>query len=125
MDLFSKLRGMNLLVIDDDEWVRDSLQRYFECEGCRITALEAGEEGLDFIKGEAVDIFIVDYRLPGIDGVEFIKMLPMDHSKSLKILITAYGSGEVVYKAQKAGVHKIIPKPFTSKDIEETLGQLI
>ena len=45
MDLFSKLKKMRILLIDDDEWIRDSLSLYFEGEGCHLLALETAEEG--------------------------------------------------------------------------------
>lgn len=48
MDLYKKLRDMHLLLIDDDEWIRESLRLYFENEGCNIVALETAEEGRHF-----------------------------------------------------------------------------
>jgi len=45
VDLFSKLKKMRMLLIDDDEWIKDSLSLYFEAEGCHLLALETAEEG--------------------------------------------------------------------------------
>jgi CheY-like chemotaxis protein len=52
MDLFSKLKKMRILLIDDDEWIRDSLSLYFEGEGCHLFALETAEEGIEALKGQ-------------------------------------------------------------------------
>lgn len=116
---------MNLLLIDDDEWVRDSLYLFFKCEGCNIVARESAEKGLEILKKQRFDIIIADYRLPGIDGIEFIRRLPPKQSGALKILITAYGSKNVISKAQKAGIDETIVKPFDSDAIEASLKRLI
>ena len=116
---------MHLLLIDDDEWVRDSLRMFFESEGCDIVALETAEEGLDFATGCHFDIIIVDYRLPGMDGLEFIRHLPANQANALKVLITAYMSEDLLSRAKKSGFHDFIPKPFTTEIIEESLERLI
>ena len=125
MDLYTKLRRMHLLLIDDDEWVRDSLRLFFESEGCQIVALETAEEGLNFTANRHFDIIIVDYRLPGMDGLEFIKQLPASQADTLKVLITAYGSEDLLLKAKQSGFHACIPKPFTTEIIEASLERLI
>jgi len=125
MELFEKLRSMNLLLIDDDEWVRESLQLFFESEGCNIVALETAEEGLSFTAHQNFDIIIADFRLPGMDGLEFFKNLPANHAGTLKVLITAYGSEDLLSKAKNSGVHGFIPKPFTTEIIEKCLILLV
>ena len=57
MDLFYKLRNITILLIDDDEWIRDSLCIFFESDGCHVTALETTEEGMGAIRKQAYDIF--------------------------------------------------------------------
>ncbi len=125
MDLFTKLRSMRLLLIDDDEWVRDSLRLFFESEGCQIVALETAEEGLNATMSHNFDLIIVDYRLPGMDGIEFIKHLPANQAGTLKVLITAYGSEDLFLKAKQSGFNEFIPKPFTTEIIEESLKRLV
>ena len=125
MDLFSRLKEMKILLIDDDEWIRDSLTLFFEGEGCRLVAFETAEEGLDAIKKKSYDIVIADYKLPGMDGLEFFSQLQKSHPSVIKILITAYGSKEVVSEAFKLGIHDFIDKPFTSDSIESSLSRLI
>ncbi len=49
MDLFEKLKEMKILLIDDDEWIRDSLSIYFQSEGCDLKALETAEEGMEVL----------------------------------------------------------------------------
>ena len=125
MDLFSKLKEMKVMLIDDDRWIRDSLTSFFEGEGCRLLALETAEEGMKILKDQIYDIIIADYRLPGIDGLEFFKRIQDTQPNTMKILITAYKDQKVVSEATKIGIQGFIEKPFTSKTIEQTLSWLI
>ena len=125
MDLFSKLKEMRILLIDDDEWIRDSLNIFFESEGCQITTLETAEEGVEELERHGYDIIIADYRLPGMDGLEFFEQIKESHPDVVKILITAYGSKDVFLKARKIGIQEFIDKPFTSETIEKPLYRLI
>jgi CheY-like chemotaxis protein len=116
---------MHLLLVDDDEWVRNSLQMFFESEGCEIVALETAEEGLKLTTSHHFDIILVDYRLPGMDGLEFVKHLPDNQADAVKVLITAYGSDEIFLRARQSGFHACIPKPFTTEIIEASLARFI
>ena len=124
MDPFDELKKMKMLLIDDDEWIRDSLSIYFESLGCHLNALETAEEGIEALKKQDYDIIITDYRLPGMDGLEFLKRAKESHPQAKKILVTAYRSQEVVSEAINMGIHDFIDKPFTAKTIEESLSFL-
>jgi DNA-binding NtrC family response regulator len=125
MDPFDKLKKMKMLLIDDDEWIRDSLSMYFESRGCHLKVLETAEEGLKALKIQDYDIIVTDYRLPGMDGLEFLKRVQDSHPQAMKILITAYRSEDVVSKANRIGIHDFIDKPFTAKTIEDSLSRLL
>jgi len=115
---------MKILLVDDDEWIRDSLRLFFEAEGCHILALETAEEAMEELNCQNYDIIITDYKLPGMDGVEFFRRIQSSHPDTIKILITAYKSEVVVDEARKAGVQHLIAKPFTSDTIEASLTRL-
>ena len=124
MDLFDKLKDMKILLIDDDEWIRDSLSLFFEFEPCGFRALETAEQGLKELESKDYDIIILDYRLPGMNGLEFLKRIQETHPQVIKILITAYGSKEIFSQAIELGVHDFIDKPFSTKAIEDSLSRL-
>jgi CheY-like chemotaxis protein len=121
MNIFSKLQNMKILLIDDDEWIRDSLSIFFEAEGCRIVSVETAEEGLEALRLQDYDIIITDYKLPGMDGIEFLRQIQKSQQNAKKVLITAYKSELVVEEAKKVGVQHLIAKPFTSETIEASL----
>jgi DNA-binding NtrC family response regulator len=125
MNLYSKLKEKKILLVDDDEWIRDSLTVYFGTEGCHIMAVETAEEGLELLKQEDWDIIFTDYKLPGIDGLTFSKRIQEIRPDAINILITAHKSKEVVSEARSAGIQDLIDKPFTIKTIEDSLSRLL
>jgi len=124
MDIFLKLKNMNILLVDDDEWIRDSLSMYFESEDCRISVQETAENALAELERRKFDVIITDYKLPGMDGIAFLEKVKISHPNAVKIMITAYVSEIDVRRAKQAGAQDLIPKPFTSKTIEECLTRL-
>ena len=116
---------MKILLVDDDEWIRDSLSLFFEAEGCNLLALETAEEGIEAIERQEYDIVISDYRLPGMNGLEFLKKVKDKQPEAVEILITAYGSDEILKEAKKMGVQDFISKPFTSENVEASLSRLL
>jgi len=125
MDLFRQLKNMKILLIDDDEWIRDSLRIFFEAEDCQVVVFETAEEGLAELKYQTYDLIIVDYKLPGLDGLEFLKRIQDDHSDVMKVLITAYRTEGIISEARKLQIQGFIEKPFTSERLMASLEHLI
>ena len=125
MDIFDRIKNMKILLVDDDEWIRDSLSLFFEAEGCNLQTFETAEEGMEAVKKQAYDIVISDYKLPGMDGLEFLRRVKEKLPKSFEVLITAYANCEIIKEAKEVGVKDIIPKPFTSEDVEKSLARII
>ena len=125
MELFSKLKKMSILLVDDDEWIRHSLTLFFENESCRLTALETAEEAVAALEKKSYDIIIADYRLPGMDGLQFFRKIKDSNGKARKVMITAYGNEDLVSESEVLGVEAFIEKPFTSKTIEDVLSGLL
>ncbi len=125
MDLYQRLRNMKILVIDDDEWIRDALQLLFIAEKCDLSALATAEEGMTALSEQRFDIIICDYKLPGMDGLAFFKGIQQSHPDVLKVLITAYGNEKIANEAARTGVHDFIQKPLTINAIERSLAGLV
>ena len=125
MDIFNVLKKMKILLIDDDEWIRDSMTLFFESEDCRIMVLETAEEGLKEIKAHSYDIILIDYKLPGINGLEFLEQIRAFYPKAVRILLSAYGDSEIIERAKNMGIQDFIEKPFTWEAIEKSLSRAI
>ena len=125
MDIFNRIKNMKILLVDDDEWIRDSLSLFFEAEGCNLRTFETAEEAMEAVTQQAYDIVISDYKLPGMDGLEFLRRVKEKQPNAFEILITAYANREICEEAKMVGVRDIIPKPFTSEDVETSLSRII
>jgi DNA-binding NtrC family response regulator len=125
MDIFGKLRDMRILLVDDDEWIRDSMTIYFENEGCELQAVETAEEALSALESQYYDIIIADYKLPDMDGIQFFKRIQDRFSNAIRILISAFGNDDLISEAQRIGVEDYIDKPFGTSAIVESLTRLI
>ena len=125
MDIFNRIKNMKILLVDDDEWIRDSLSIFFEAEGCNLLTFETAEEAIEAVKQQVYDIVISDYKLPGMDGLEFLRRVKEKQPNAFEILITAYANCEIVKEADEIGVKDIIPKPFTSEDVETSLSRIV
>lgn len=112
-----------ILLIDDDAWIRDSMGVFFESEGSCFLALETAEDGLDELAQRDYDIVICDYRLPGMDGLSFFKLIR--GKDSVKLLITAYDSDTLSDEARAVGVDGYLVKPLDMKAIEAELRRLV
>jgi DNA-binding NtrC family response regulator len=125
MNIFEKLKKMELMLVDDDEWIRDSMRIFFENEGCNLVTAETAEEALKIIKKQHFDIIIADLRLPGISGIKLFEYVRDSNKGLIKILITAYMDKKVSSDAKKAGIDDLIEKPFTSETIEKVLSKFL
>ena len=100
-----------ILVVDDDETIRNLLRDYLETDGHRILQAEDGEEALDVLHRESVDLLITDMVMPRMDGLTLIRHLRQAGSR-VKILAAA-GWGEVsLPRAVQLGADATIEKPL-------------
>ena len=125
MDIFNRIKNMKILLVDDDEWIRDSMSFFFEAEGCNLLTFETAEEAMEAVTQQTYDIVFSDYKLPGMDGLEFLRRVKEKQPNAFEIFVTAYANCEIEKEANEIGVKDIIPKPFTSEDVETSLSRII
>jgi len=125
MELFAELKKKHILLVDDDEWIRDSLCIFFETRGCSLKAVESAEAGMHEIGRQNYDIMITDYQLPGMSGLDLLRQIQPLYPHMLTLLISAYGNHEVYAQAAEIGVENIIEKPFNMGMIKASLTRMI
>jgi DNA-binding NtrC family response regulator len=122
MNPFNELKQVKTLLVDDDELIRDALGIAFKNKGCFMRSAESAEEGLNAIKEEQFDVIISDYRLPGINGLDFLKLATVTNPHAVNILITAYRDEYMFSEAIRMGVAEFIEKPFSVKALVALLA---
>lgn len=122
MNPFNELKQVKTLLVDDDEFIRDSLKIAFSTKGCSMRVAESAEEGLKAINEERFDVIISDFRLPGMNGLDFLKLATITHPEAVNILITAYRDEYLFSEAIRMGVTEFIDKPFSVKALAELLA---
>ncbi|MFC2142348.1 response regulator [Acidobacteriota bacterium] len=119
------MRNVKILLIDDDQWIRNSLRMFFQDEGCSFIALETAEEGLERMAGNHFDIVIADYRLPGMNGLKFLKRVQILQPNTAQILITEYRDYQIKSEAAKLGIQDLLDKPISAETLESSISYLI
>jgi two-component system response regulator PilR (NtrC family) len=118
-------RNASILVIDDEEIMRDILQTLLEREGYSVRLATNGSDGLDLARSLPFDAVIVDVMMPGIDGLQVLEELHKQDEELPVIMITAYASMENAIAAMKKGAFDYITKPFKNDEVLVVLRNAI
>ncbi|HYU14737.1 MAG TPA: sigma-54 dependent transcriptional regulator, partial [Candidatus Acidoferrum sp.] len=108
--------GARLLVVEDDDAMRDLLVEELSEAGFEVLAARGGRDGIDRVRRERIDLVITDLRMPDLDGFDLIRDVKATPRSPHIVMITAFGSIETAIKAVKLGAYDYITKPF---EIEE------
>jgi signal transduction histidine kinase/FixJ family two-component response regulator len=103
---------VQVLVVDDEESIRDGSERILTKMGCHVLTAVEGGEALDVLTREAVSIVLLDMKMPGMDGMEVLRRIRQKDDSILVIVITGYATVETAIEAMKQGAYDFIPKPF-------------
>ena len=110
-------RHASVLVIDDEEVMRDILGTLREREGYSVRLASGGQEGLELAKTLPFDAVIVDVMMPGIDGMQVLDGLKKQDDDLPVLMLTAYASMESAIAAMKKGAFDYITKPFKNDEV--------
>jgi two-component system response regulator HydG len=111
----------NLLVVDDELIVRDSLDKWFCEEGYDVTVAENAHDALTKMAAKRFDLALVDIKMPGTDGVELQRRMHEIDPEMLVIIMTGYASVDTAVSALKNGAYDYVSKPFDPDDIAHTV----
>src|SRR3954447_15776495 len=108
----------NILIVDDEAGIRDSLAGILTDEGYAASSVESGEACLDLLRKAAFDVILLDIWLPGVDGLEAVTRIRESENPPEVIMISGHGTIETAVRATKLGAYDFLEKPLT---IEKTL----
>jgi NtrC-family two-component system response regulator AlgB len=113
-----------ILVIDDDPHIRRTLEILLRGDGHDVLGAASGEEALERLERERVDIALVDLQLPGMSGTDVLRRLRDAHRDVESVIITAHGSIETAVEAMKEGAYDYLTKPFTPEQVRHRVAQI-
>lgn len=106
----------SILIVDDDEVIRDTLSDVLKKREYDVYAVGSGEETVSMVRKNIIDLILLDMRLPDEDGLEVLKKIKEFDTEILVIMMTAYSDIQTAVSAMKLGAYHYINKPF---DLEE------
>ena len=106
-----------ILVIDDEESMRDSCSQTLTRGGFRAETAEDGSIGLEKVKETKPDLVLIDLKMPGISGMDVLEKVKEIDPNIISVVITGYATVESAVEAMKKGAYDFLPKPFTPEEL--------
>lgn len=106
-----------LLVVDDEESIREFLEIMLKKEGYEVTCAEDGAKAKDMLAKKSFDMVISDLQMPNMTGIELLKHVKESYPDLVFMMITAFGSTESAVEAMKMGAYDYLTKPFKIDEV--------
>jgi CheY-like chemotaxis protein len=106
-------RPWSVLIADDDDFCRESLRDIVEPEGYRALMASSGEEAIEIIQGESIQIALFDLQMPRMTGLETVQVVHQINALLPCILVTANATQEIIRQAFQVRAFSVIPKPVS------------
>ena len=107
-----------ILIVDNDEGLIHFLTRLFVKQGHEVASCTDGISGLERVKAEPFDLILLDYKMPGLNGLETLVEIKNAQIKTPVIVMTAYGTTETAIEAMKLGAYDYLLKPFDTEGLK-------
>jgi len=114
-----------ILVVDDEEQMRDLLAKVLERKGYEVSVCGDGAEALALLEREPADLVITDVRMPGLNGMEALRAIKELNHEIVVLIMTAFGSIDQAVQAVKEGAYDYINKPFKIDEILLTIEKAL
>ena len=114
-------KKISILIVDDEESVRDSLYNWFIEDGYRVERAENAKKALSILESDSFDIVLADIKMPGMDGLEMLKRIKSLRKESIVIIMTAFATVDTAVQALKDGAFDYVTKPFDPDDLSHLI----
>jgi DNA-binding NtrC family response regulator len=114
-------KKISILVVDDEESVRESLNLWFTEDGYRVECAENAKAALSILESGNFDIILTDLKMPGMDGLELLQRIKTLNKDSIIIVMTAFATVDTAVKALKEGAFDYVTKPFDPDDLSHLI----
>ncbi|MFA5972267.1 MAG: sigma-54 dependent transcriptional regulator [Lentimicrobiaceae bacterium] len=110
-----------ILIVDDEESVRESLNLWFTEDGYHVECAENAKKALSILESDVFDIILTDLKMPGMDGLELLQRIKALNKDSIIIVMTAFATVDTAVKALKEGAFDYVTKPFDPDDLSHLI----
>ena len=114
-----------IMVVDDEEAMRESLSGWLVKQGYRVQTAGSGPEALSYLAQDSYDLLLIDIKMPEMDGLELLRLVKSEHPQVLVIMITAYGSIENAIESMKRGADDYLLKPFDPEQLMILIEKMV
>jgi DNA-binding response OmpR family regulator len=114
-----------IMIIDDEPAVGEMMSTLLEAEGYEAVVAYDGQDGLEQMNKGSVDLLLLDYMLPGMDGIEVLCEVRHRWPDLPVIIVTAFGSPELRARASKFNVVDVVSKPFDTEKLLEQISTAV
>ncbi|TGG93233.1 response regulator [Natronospirillum operosum] len=115
-----------VLLVDDEAAILSALQRVFRKSGYQIHTAESGEQALDVLTREAVDVVLTDMRMPGMDGSELLQRVRRNWPNVSRVLMTGHADlNQTIRAINEAGIHHYIGKPWDDDELLSVMAEAL
>jgi DNA-binding NtrC family response regulator len=116
---------VTIVVVDDEPAIVRMCVQVLQTKGHTVHGFTHAEDALAHLGTTAVDVLVVDYKMPELTGLEFIKRAWAIRPGVRVVMITAHGTREVMTKASESGVQTVVLKPFTPGELAEGVAKAV
>jgi DNA-binding NtrC family response regulator len=110
---------MKIVVVDDEPTIVLMCRRVLESQGHAVQGFTDVQTALARLEAEAADLLVVDYKMPELNGIEFVQRVWAVRPGLRVVMITAHGTREVMERATQSGVKSVVLKPFTPSELAQ------
>lgn len=107
----------SILIVDDEQSVRNSLQKWFIAEGFKVSTAKNADEAMTTFRGQSIDLVLLDIKMPGMNGIEFNRWIRSQNPDIIVIMMTAFASVDTAVEALKDGAYDYVAKPVDPDDL--------
>ncbi len=125
MKKFFQNKNYQILVVDDEPLIRESLYEIFRIDGYKASMAQSGEEAIELITKQKIDIVVTDMKLPKMNGLTLLEKIKKHDSKIEVIFITGYATIETAVEAMKKGAYDYITKPINDSEIKLIIEKIV
>lgn len=113
------------LVVDDEVHLQESLAEILQEDFSIVKTANDGQQALEVLKSFDADLIITDYKMPGFDGIEFVRRVRANGSNIPIIFLTAHADKEMVIKALRLGAGDMLEKPFQYQSVKQCVHRVL